>query len=121
MRVGEPDGSALDPMTARTQASEHACKRLLDLLACAVQIPMTQIVWTLLQKAVNYAVDYDLRLQADDCAVALAARHDGAVMAVVKALIGNDANSPERSLLALPGALGGCLLRMAAPSASNTP
>ena len=52
---------------------------LLDLLACAVQIPMTQVVWTLLQKAVNHAVDYDLRLQADPAAMALAARHDGAV------------------------------------------
>ena len=94
-------------MAKRTAASEHACVRLLNLLSCPVQMPMTQVVWTLLHKAVNHTVDYDLRLQADPAAMALAAKHDGAVLTVVKALVGNDGAEEERRVLGLPGALGG--------------
>ena len=100
-------------MAQRTQGSVRACGRLLELLACPIQTPLTQVVWTLLHKAVNHALDYDLRLQEGNAARVLAGQHDAAVQQVARALIGADMGGREAEVLALPGALGGCLLRSA--------
>ena len=61
----------------------------------------------------NHSLNYDLRLQATPEAQRWAQQHGRAVDGVVLALIGTDVGARESAVLALPGALGGCLLRSA--------
>ena len=62
--IGQGGATADEPVNKRAGASAAACKKLVDMLACPIQTPLAQVVWTLLHKAVNHALDYDMRLMA---------------------------------------------------------
>ena len=109
--VGAPAGG--NPIIMRAEAAASAGRALLAMLSTPVSVPVIQVVWTLLQKSVARALDYDMRLQYSAEASVAASNLDSTVLAVFSALTGGDVRARERDLAALPGPLGGCSLRAA--------
>ena len=103
IQVGQGGAAVDEPVNRRAAACAKACEKLLDMLACPIQIPLTQVVWTLVHKAVNHALDYDMRLTPRAHAANALAVHDHAVGSVLSALVGNDGGQRMRDVLALPG------------------
>ena len=93
----------------RIEAAEKLSRELINLLSTPLSRSSHRVAWTMIDKVLNKALDYDARILNPECFSILAARLDLAVEEVVlKLLHVTELSSLERKSIQLGITRGGC-------------
>ena len=93
----------------RIDAAEKLSRELINLLSTPLSRSSHRVAWTMIDKVLNKALDYDARILNPECFSILAARLDLAVEEVVlKLLHVTELSSLERKSIQLGITRGGC-------------
>eukprot|EP00972_Heterocapsa_arctica_P051455 7568677-Heterocapsa_arctica.AAC.1 len=107
------------PAVARASAAAAVAERLVAFARRRPDPNSHQVAWTILQKSVARALDFDTRLCPAWALAGARGILGDAVSKVVDALAGPGLDGDAREQLALPGCLGGCALRACSDAACH--
>ena len=111
-----PPALAAAPAAERAAGAAACARRLAEMARRRADPLAAQCAWTILSKSVAHALDYDARM----CPAGALSQAFGMVQQAVRdaaqAIIGKAVDDDAWAQLQLPGALGGCSLRVASGS-----
>ena len=107
------------PAVARASSAAAVAERLAAFAKRRLDPNSLQVAWTILQKSVARALDFDTRLCPSWALHEARSILSNAVCRVTDALAGPGLDADAREQLALPGCLGGCALRGCSESACD--